>query len=68
LSDRELGVWFEMLKQWRASLPASAVALVDVLDRLRELPVAALAERCGVSVAEVEAEMAAQLGEGGIHG
>lgn len=62
LSARDLGVWHEMLKVWRASLPASAVVLVDVLDALRDLPVAVLADRCDVTVAEVEAEIAAQVG------
>lgn len=49
-----LGAFAGMAKVWRATLPAEGAVLVDVLDALRAVPVAVVADRHGVSVAEVE--------------
>jgi hypothetical protein len=65
LDDRGLGALYQMCRFWRAGLPGEVAYLVDVLDAFRAVPVAALADSEGVTPAEVEAEIAAQLAEGG---
>ncbi|MFI6788614.1 hypothetical protein ACIBG4_14920 [Nonomuraea sp. NPDC050383] len=65
LDAHDLGALHEMLKYWRATLPGSVVALVDVLDRAREATVAVMADRHGATVAEVEALIAEVLAAGG---
>ncbi|MET9067258.1 hypothetical protein [Streptosporangium sandarakinum] len=65
MSDADLGAMHEMARWSRANLPPTLVCLVDALDAVRDLGVAVLADRYGVTVEQVEAEIAAVLAEGG---
>lgn len=68
LTDFQLGMLDQMVMHWRANLPASTACLVDVLDRFKEVVIAAMADRYSATVAEVETLITQQTAGDGING
>ncbi|MBB6343774.1 tRNA-dihydrouridine synthase [Nonomuraea muscovyensis] len=67
LDDQGLAAVHGMAKWARANLPADVACLVEVLDAAKDLSVAVVADRKGLTVAEIEAVIAEATG-GGVHG
>ncbi|MBN6051315.1 hypothetical protein JYK22_05165, partial [Nonomuraea sp. RK-328] len=65
LDDHGMGALYGMAKHWRATLPGEVVVLVGTLDAIRDLALALVADRKGMTVQQIEAIVSAALTKGG---